>query len=298
LGGTAAYDPNDLGLFTVSTIPLCLYFLRRGAPTADRVLGFVSTLLLLIATVQTSSRGGFLALVAVVTYGVVGMGASGVLKRLVLVLAAAGLFSLVATDEYWARIATILKPQEDYNWAGNAQSGRIEVWKRGLGYMAQRPILGVGLGVFHVAEGVMSEVAGANAERGIGFKWSTAHNSYVQIGAELGVFGLLSFLILLGGSFVAARRVSRIAPNRNDRVLAQAFSGMIIGFAVGSVFLSQAYSTYLYFTLALFVGFVRVVTRDAQLVPQAGPVAPSARAAFAPTRPRLAGAMRGGLGLK
>src|SRR5687767_1655732 len=68
LGG-GSYDPNDLGLFTVSTLPLCVYFMRRGAPTRDRLIGLFAGAVLMVATVMSGSRGGFLALVAAAEIG-------------------------------------------------------------------------------------------------------------------------------------------------------------------------------------------------------------------------------------
>jgi hypothetical protein len=273
LGGKGSYDPNDLGLFTVSTLPLCMYLMRRGARGTDRMLGAGAMVVLLIGTVESGSRGGFLALMAVGVYGLFLLDAVRRSKRLaVTVLAGAALFG-VAGDAYWTRMRTILAPQEDYNWAGQAESGRIEVWKRGLGYMARRPLLGVGVDQFNRAEGTMAPQAARQA-MGIGFRWSAAHSSYVQIGAELGVFGLAAFIALLGLAFREARRIGRTATTRGDRLLGHAFGGLVAAYAVGGAFLSQAYATYLYFGVALLIGFSRVVACEA--APAAGAQMPSA----------------------
>jgi len=79
---------------------------------------------------------------------------------------------------------TIIKPEEDYN--RTAEEGRVKIWKRGIGYMMLHPVFGVGAANFPVAEGTISPLAG-RTEVGLGVKWGAAHDSFVQIGAELGI---------------------------------------------------------------------------------------------------------------
>ena len=261
LAGQGSYDPNDLGLFTVSTIPLCAYLMRRGAGAVNRLIGMASAILLLVGTVQTGSRGGFLGLVAVAGFGLLAMNAVRSSKRVAIMTVAVTVMFVAGSDAYWERMKTILAPQQDYNWSGGAESGRMEVWKRGLGYMMDRPLVGVGVDQFNVAEGTLAPQA-ARQSMGIGFKWSAAHSSYVQIGAELGVLGLGAFVALLLLAFREGWRIGRVANTPADRLLGQAFCGLIVGYAIGGAFLSQAYSTYLYFALGLLIGFSRVVGRE------------------------------------
>jgi O-antigen ligase len=269
LGGVGSYDPNDLGLFTVCTIPLCVYLLRRGAGRLERLAGIGAVMLLFIGTVQSGSRGGFLALIVIGVYGLLGLDAIRRSKRLAVTVVAAALLVVAGGDQYWQRMQTILHPQEDYNWLGHSESGRIEVWMRGLGYMVRHPVLGVGIDQFNAAEGTMAPQA-ARQDLGIGFKWSGPHSSYVQIGAELGVMGLVLFLALLWRAFREARRIGRTAAAPGDRLLGQAFGGMVVGYVVGGAFLGQAYAPYLYFSLGLLIGLSRVVARDAAITPLVG----------------------------
>lgn len=252
LGG-GSYDPNDLGLFTVCSIPLCVYQMRRRAALADRIAGVVTVALLLTATVLSGSRGGFLALLAVGLYGLLAVKAVRFSKRLTVTTFAIGAMFIAAGNGYWDRISTILKPQEDYNWEGHAESGRMEVWKRGLGYMADRPVFGVGVDQFDVAEGTLSVLAA----RQVGLKWSAAHNSYVQIGAEVGAPALAVFAWMLFAAYRTARRIGRKAATPDDRLLGQCFAALMVGYAIGCTFLSQAYSTYLYFAVGILIAFSR-----------------------------------------
>lgn len=257
-GGKGSYDPNDLGLVTVGTLPLCIYMLRRAAPRSEKILGLISAALLLTGTVRTGSRGGFLALMTIGAYCLFGLNTVRRSTRITTFAVGCILVVIFGGQAYLERIQTLAAPTEDYNWSGQAESGRIEIWKRGFGYMAEHPVLGVGLNAFFVAEGT-SEEAMRRRQEHAGFKWSAAHNSYVQIGAELGVFALLLFLRMLWCAFREARRIGSSLPNEDDRMLGQCFLALILGYIVGGAFLSQAYSTFLYFSLGILVGFSRVM---------------------------------------
>ena len=96
----------------------------------------------------------------------------------------------------------------DYN--RNDESGRMQIWQRGVGYMLRYPILGVGPGNFQTAEGTLSPFA-QRQQFGVGVRWNAAHNSFVQVGAELGLPGLILFVAIIATAFRALRRSGRRA---------------------------------------------------------------------------------------
>ena len=74
----------------------------------------------------------------------------------------------------------------------------------------------------------------------------------LQLGAELGVFGLLVFLAMLREAFRIARagRTSPLLPAA-DRLRHTALLLSLTGYCAGGFFLSQAYGNILYILLAL-----------------------------------------------
>jgi hypothetical protein len=94
-------------------------------------------------------------------------------------------------------MSTLLTYDQDYNVT--AHSGRIEIGKRGLKIMAENPIFVVGINGFTIAEGL--------SHKDVGGKWSTAHNSFIQIGAELGVMGLFLFCYIIWTSLKGIKKV-------------------------------------------------------------------------------------------
>jgi O-antigen ligase len=247
------YDANDFALLIVVTLPFALYMVRFARSTALRIGALLGVALLCTAFVRTGSRGGFLALLVVVVLLVTGFTAINWRWRLGLAAALATGIAVASSTEFWTRMGTITSSESDYNRTDD--EGRLKVWRRGVGYMLQRPLTGVGAGNFPIAEGTLSPLA-ERQERSVGVKWSAAHNTFVQVAAELGVPGLACFLAAIGGTFRRVRRVARRATGTRERALAQASAIALLGFSTGAIFLSFAYADILYVLLALGLAIV------------------------------------------
>jgi O-antigen ligase len=285
LGGLYYYDPNDFATLAVTALPLGVYFTVAQRRLWLRLLAGLAIVPLVVGFVRSESRGGFLALIAVVAFFAVRHRTIPVRWRIGGVAAAALLFAGLTGGSYWQRMQTILKSNEDYNVT--SYTGRWQVWKRGIGYMLSNPVFGVGAGNFSTAEGRLSPLAAPLRARGIGLKWSASHNSFVQIGAELGIPGLLLFAGFIFSVFRALGRVERMtsaapptAEARAPPQLAQTLMASMVGFVVGGFFLSLAYYSMPY-TLAALAAALWKVTRLAAPLPVTA-VAPAARGALRP----------------
>jgi putative inorganic carbon (HCO3(-)) transporter len=135
----------------------------------------------------------------------------------------------------------------DYNQT--AETGRLQIWSRGIGYMLQNPVLGLGPGNFQTAEGTLSPMA-ERQQFGIGVRWNAPHNSFVQVAAELGMPGVALYVAVIVSAFRALRR--------SADPLTPALIASLLGFVVGSFFLSLAYSEMLYTLVALSVAVQKV----------------------------------------
>lgn len=270
LSNLYTYDANDLGLMLLVAVPLTLWLMGTVSRRGKALLG---ALLLSIgaALALSGSRGAF-----------VGSGALGlallwflrtvpVSKRL-LVVAALGLgMAVMAPPGYWDQMGTILNPTEDYNWS--SPSGRKQIWTRGLGYMWDYPVFGLGAGNFPRAEGMISDIATTQtADRGV--KWLAAHNSFVQVGAEMGVTGLLLWSFLVFGGLVGMLRLRRRLPRwwaRGDPEQRFLYASTMympaayVAFVVPAFFLSFAYMDPIYFLSALYCGVHAAVDRRLRL---------------------------------
>lgn len=256
LGSLYYYDANEFATLAVMCLPLAIYFVVQPRPLWRRLLSALALTLLLRVFVWAGSRGGFLALIGVAAFLLVRYQAIP-LRRRVLVTGVLGLlFTATASDTYWEKMRTITQPGSDYNVTD--EGGRLQIWERGIGYMLQHPLLGVGAGNFPTAEGTISSIA-RNAPIYKGVRWWQAHNSFVQVGAELGVPGLVFFVVMLGSAFGALRQVQRRVPQgRGERspppaALAESLAAALVGYMVGGFFLSLAYRDLLLVLLAIVV---------------------------------------------
>jgi O-antigen ligase len=255
LGRLYYYDANDFATFTVSAMPLGVYFLQAGRRTTTRLCAAGGLVLLTLGVVWSGSRGGFIALTAVALFIVVRYSAIPIRGRMSATALVAVVLLPAASDQYWQQMSTITS-EKDYN--RTSESGRLQIWNRGIGYMMSHPMLGLGPNNFQAAEGTLSPHA-ERQQYGIGVRWSAAHNSFIQAGAELGIPGLLLFVGVIGSAFATLRRAHRAerqlaASGARCAPLTPALTAALLGFVVGAFFLSLPYAEMMYTLVALAVG--------------------------------------------
>jgi probable O-glycosylation ligase (exosortase A-associated) len=258
LTASATYDPNDIAMIFVVTIPIVYFLIYRSTGLAKLFL-FASMIAMVIANILTVSRVGFGGLV-VVGFLIFMLDTYRRRKTKVMVgLAIIFLFVQLAPESYWVRMQTLLTYEEDYNMTSDF--GRKNLWISGMKLMIDNPFAGVGIGAFTTA---MGYTYGQNVS---GFKWSAAHNAFVQIGAELGVVGFILFIILILSSIIYLRRL-RVGYIRHDGVyndrlwLVSAIEISLWGYAVTAMFISVAYYPILYFLIALCCSLKKIEIQD------------------------------------
>jgi putative inorganic carbon (HCO3(-)) transporter len=251
LGHLYYYDANDFATLAVTAMPIGLYGLMAAPRLAGRLLSAAGLGVLSLAFVWTGSRGGFIALVAASTYIVLRYRAVPLAWRATATALVAVVLLVSASDQYWRQMGTIMS-DADYNRTD--ETGRLQIWSRGIDYTLRYPVFGIGADNFPAAEGMLSPLA-ERQQLGVGLKWSAAHNSFIQVAAELGLPGLVFFVALFATTFTLLRRAGETAPQ-----LAQALTASLIAFGVGAFFLSLAYHEMLYTLVALVVGLYKVCT--------------------------------------
>ncbi len=267
-GGQSMFDANDLGMIFLMAIPLgLLLFFNSGR--LGRIIAGIVVIGSPAAIALTGSRGAMVGLVALAPVLFFTLGRVSVVKRLSLGVAIVGALVLAAPAGYWKQMQTIFAPTEDYNLS--SEYGRVGIAKRGVGYMLRYPLFGVGINNFPRAEGEISPIAQRRLAEGEAVEWIAAHNTYVQVGAELGVIGLTTWLALLYGGTIGLWRLRRKLPKSWDtdtaerRFLREAclfLPGSFIAFALTSYFLSHTYTPPAYIFFAFLAGVLVLVRRE------------------------------------
>src|SRR5439155_408338 len=179
-------NPNDLALMLNLILPLTLALALAQSGTLPRLLLLGCAGLDAAAVILTFSRAGFICLAATsVIYFV------RLLRRpergwaiAALCLALAAVPCLPAG--YLERLSTITHIESDPT--GSAQERRDDTLAA-LRLVSRSPIVGVGIGENILA---LNEIRGAS--------WKKVHNVYLEYATDLGVPGLILFLVVLVGS--------------------------------------------------------------------------------------------------
>ena len=250
-------DGNDFALSLNILIPMCIYLFLRSKSKSKKLLYLCFTLLFVLSIIGTSSRGGSVALVAVLFYQWlkgrnkwVGLAGAAILIFIVL---------LFAPPAYFERMGTI----KTYETEGSAQ-GRIMAWKSALRMVADHPLTGVGAGHFPVKYGIEYRPPGFGRTD---IPWSNAHSVYFLVLGELGIPGLLVCIGLILPNLVRNERIIKSLGSKKDseahlseRRFFVCLNASMIGFAVGGLFLSATYYPHLY----ILAGFMEVGRLDYQ----------------------------------
>jgi O-antigen ligase len=261
---TGMYDANDMGVLLTLSIPLCV-LMYQTSRWKGKIFCILVLLMGAVTIALTGSRGGFLGFLGVGLALLASVKRMSVVKRVAIVVVAATTLAFAAPAGYWQQMKS-MADQNDYNY--NSEDGRLKIWGRGVGYMLRYPLTGVGIANFGRAEGTISEKA-RYRDPGVGVLFAAAHNSFVQVGAELGLPGLGLYCTLVIGGFVSMRRLRRRlsaswstgAPDERFLYLMTVYLPItFIGFAITASFVSFAYTAPIY-VLAAFVSATLTAVR-------------------------------------
>jgi O-antigen ligase len=262
LSSLYSFDANDIGVVLIIGLALALLAYQVGTKRAK----LVSVVLIagIGATIARSgSRGTFLGLVVFGLALLAMLRTVPLAKRLGFLALTTVALAIAAPSGYWRQMSTIWNPSSDYNV--QSVDGRVEVAKRGVGYMLSYPIFGLGIGNFGRAECTIS-VKAENYVAGTGIRCTPPHNSYIEAGAELGFIGLALWSSLVVGGIVSMIRLRRRLPatwqqgDVEERFLylsTMYLALAMIGFAVTAYFLTFAWIDIVYI-LAAFMAAVHV----------------------------------------
>src|SRR5215471_16868138 len=261
-------NPNDLATSLDLLIPfaLALALINRGG---KRLFYLLCGAALTAGVVVTFSRGGFLGLLAMAAFCAWKLGRFRKGATALVLAATIAIFIVAVPASYSGRLGSIFNVDSDAT--GSAQA-RLDLLVRASEVAASHPIIGVGLGNFHIYS--------------IGEQ--KAHNSYLEIAAELGIAGLIAYLIILFSPFRYLRRIERGSAGDRSRsetagtavahqtrvpgkshqqagdlfYLSVMIQAALIGFAVCSFFGSIEYFWDLYLIVAYAISLKRITERE------------------------------------
>lgn len=178
-------NPNVLGEYLIMCIPVSAAMIFASKRFASRVIALGCTGVISIALVLTWSRGAWLGLVLAAVVMLL------LFHRVFVKLAIPCLFALpflpaVLPDSVANRFLSI------GNMADSSTAYRVSIWEASLKIIKDFWNCGIGVG-----SDVFMQVYPSYALSGAAFALHS-HNLFLQLFIELGIFGLIAFLLLMG----------------------------------------------------------------------------------------------------
>jgi O-antigen ligase len=213
--------PGVFCVLLTTALPFLLVKIDRNYRFRTRLFNALLTALYMVAIYFIGSRGGMVATAAAIGLLVAIKTGVSVKKMLIYGIVVTILISLAPP------YITTIRDQS------NSSQYRVEMWAEGLDMIKSNPLLGVGRGNFAVESGKL-----------------IAHNSAIEIGGEMGVAGLMLWLLMIHFAIKSLVLASRATTVRSERDFYLAMLLAVIGYLVSAMFVTLEYETW-YLLLAV-----------------------------------------------
>lgn len=249
--GTMLSDNNTLALALAMAIPLCWYSRALVSARWAKLMFLGMVFANIAAIIMTHSRGAAVSLLAAFLLIIWRAKRRLAILALLAVLCAPALYMM--RTSYFDRLATLQNPEED----ASAYS-RLEYQKAALAMWKDYPWFGVGFGMNNYVR-LVPQYLGRNDIH-------VAHNTYLQMLVDSGVFAFLIYVGLLVAVLVwlgkSAKETRQTMPSLE--VYPMALQASLAAFAVGSTFVSRVEFDLFYILLAAAASW-QIVYREQTL---------------------------------
>jgi O-antigen ligase len=240
-------DPNELAALLVAGTAFAGILAVTTKEAALRVAAGSAVVLFLAGIIYTVSRGGLVALfVALIAACLL----AGRWRGRTLVVTALGLMTLVI---YFASFAGL--DARDRVTTVEGGSGRTDIWKVGWRMVEDEPIRGIGSGNFPISSiHYLLQPGVLERDEFIIDTPKVAHNTYLQILAELGIVGFALFLTIIGFAIRCALKAAQWFGRAGDQHMELFARGMIValvGILAADFFISEQFGKQLWLLLGL-----------------------------------------------
>lgn len=249
-------NPNEMALHLVMMTPLALALGMASRSKLWRWIYFAMAAMFVGANMVTFSRGGFLGLIACMMVMAWKVGRKHRLNVAIASTLIGGAAIIFAPGNYGLRMLSIFIPGLDA--VGSADQRRA-LLERSLLVTARNP-WGIGIGNFQI----------------VGVRNLGTHNAFTQVSSELGILGLIAYLVFILSPF---RKLSAIERKHFDAdnlhwfyYLSIGLQASIVGYLMSSFFASVAYNWFIYYLIAYAVAFRRIHSLETEAEPQESPV--------------------------
>ena len=192
---------------------------------------------MLLAELFTFSRGGYLGMIAGIGVVIILLWRQMTFNKKIalgLISAIAIVFLLTTSQTVASRFLS------SFNFNEGSNTERIKNWNQGYEMFADNFLFGVGIGNYSL-----------EIDPTIGYRTPVyAHNLYLDIGAEMGIFALLVWIVLITVTICQLYKASKNSKNEFSKAVSIGLIGSLVWFSIHSFFDTPIYSPAI---LAIFV---------------------------------------------
>lgn len=243
---------NDFGVYLVSLTPLAWVLSLYYFKSRQRIIGMILAGLLTLCLLLTYGRGSFLGLLVTCLIFLLVKKDKRLIAAFCLILIAIPFIMPKSIKEWTKKTKSPL--------VVFANEDRLMIYRTAIGMVKAHPFIGVGVNTFidNYPE-YESLVLGFTM-----FGKSYAHNSFLQMGAEIGIFGLVIFVWFV---CVFIQESRRIYEKEKDGFMRNAVLGLccgVIGFLLSGLTESNLY----YSRLSILFWFIIGLTLSNKFIDQ------------------------------
>lgn len=223
-------ESNFLGAIIVAVTPIAFGLALNLKQPKWRLTALFGAGCFVLGVLASGSRAGLLAMFAGLGYWM--MMTNRKMIAVGVIMLASSCFLVVAPEEFWVRMGTILGKRDNNPWVRNAvepsKHERLVLWKLAIKIFKQHPVTGIGPMNYPKVSAEETTFTGAySGQRGL-----QAHNTWLQLLAEYGIFGA----VVWGGGFFFSIWCYRKARRRMTGYEGwEWFPALCLGFEAGSL---------------------------------------------------------------
>jgi len=270
-------NPNDLAFSLLLLIPFAVLVIKSESLLNWKTIACALLILFaLLKTLKTGSRAGLVTMTVCLVILFLAGKAKAKFKIVGLVGAFVAIALVTVPSQTLQRYTTIFSGtsydasmSSDELSAVESTRARKMLFTESVRLMLEHPVFGVGPGIFSAA------LADDQKERGQEQSWHEAHNSYTQIGSEMGVPAFLLYVAVL--LYSVKRAVSIYRRTRKDPAqaaisrMAASLSMALVIYAICATFGNYSYSFQFPVLAGLVQAFDMCVRKETNAAPSIVP---------------------------
>lgn len=223
------YDPNDYAMVLCGVLPIAVFFAKNEKKIPVKLLFFFISISFLLFIIFTQSRGGIFAASISLFLITFLLFRKKIFITIVSIVSIIVVIGLIFPEILPSRILTFLDILTGKSLMDVSLKLRISLLKSSILVFTEHPLFGVGANNF-----IMYSVKYISRS---GF----AHNMFSEIAADLGLLGLIPYVVIIFSPFYYFPKIIKSAEIRKEKAFAdfvRFFRISLIGMIITSLFLS------------------------------------------------------------